>query len=758
MSGDVRRFEEQTESVSLPVQLTAASAGSGFSFGGPPASAPAPAPPVSRFDSLEESNAADAGEQEDGGKVTMHRVLESGDWPAVGEGARMPQPRRRVDKPLPPPEIKTEQDEECEKFVTKVGADTSALHALLALTPEQRTRLMERGLLGGNVKDPTAVLLSRIREIQRDQGQAPSGPPVCGDFQKYGSCKRGQMCRYRHVVGEDTRLPRSTRPPPPPTQAQAPQQPRPTKPKPNLKHIQCKYFSQGRCTKGDACPFAHEGEGACVPGAGEHANNDEAPRAVPSDNASAPRPPFPAPTDPRMGAPWDPQAQGAGLPPPPPWMGGQGQYRPPPPSYGAREWMPDGAPGPYPPPGSYPQYSPDSGAGWYGAGGWYPQPGPGQYPVEDEQPLTDDEEDQQREGLVADVRDQLAKLVASVPNPKRACLTVGFQLVLGECSERDTDMLLGLEPNAVGLTRFRSVLVKRTLRHAHLEEAVEAVSSLSGWEESLLRWLPPCPRAGPGYARHFEAELCNRVLECCKVMLASPFCRLQLPPGACADAARESGSDPMAAIIRKWAPWASAHSAKEIQGDTFAGLPKPKPVPDTQEPGIAGELGFTMGCGVEWTPAEHDMWPVTFRGRARALARTAFRRGPDGALAKKSVLFNVLSFLPPVYATDIPATDRCPGAHEFLDYAAAVLTNYSVKALSAQTAEEVEAAKQRLGEEMWGSVEAIFGFELAAKMTGMLLQLPPHELLLDLVNTRRFSDALHDAWAVISEADSQTSK
>eukprot|EP01062_Namystynia_karyoxenos_P042876 TRINITY_DN3140_c1_g1_i14.p1 TRINITY_DN3140_c1_g1~~TRINITY_DN3140_c1_g1_i14.p1 ORF type:complete len:871 (+),score=194.78 TRINITY_DN3140_c1_g1_i14:91-2613(+) len=707
-------------------------------------------------------------------KAKVRRVMDSGDWPMPSEApARGP---RREDALLPPPHPAAEHADECREFAARIGADEGSLAALLALGPDLRLRVLERGPLGGAVKDPSAVLLSRIRSVERESAAGTSsGPPVCGDYRKTGSCKRGEQCRYVHIDRSEVEPTRRTRPP------------GARKKRSDMKHVLCKFWVQGRCSKGADCPFGHEGSGGCAAdeeGSAAYDGDEEERWRHHATPGALARPASPPPPPPPQEPPPGPPAaeQGAFLPPPraqAPWGG---TYLPPPPPSGAA-----------PPAG--PLYQP---AGWpaphpvappvMGPGGWWPPapygqphhhhhhhhhhhqqpyypggpppalPHPGAAGAEDEEePVTDDEDDRERERRLGLVRQRLVNAVSTLPGEKRDCLTVAFQLVLGEFADEERELLLGMEPNAVGLTRWQSVLMKRTMRHAHESEAIDAVKALSRWEEAMLRWLPPCPRAG--YCRHFEAQLCSRIIECVRAMAASPFTRLRLPPCARTDCSREQVSDPVAQCFHFWEPWATELSARDAREDRFDGLTTAtQSTQQTPKAGGTRSVGldgsFALSCGVRWSPSDHGCWPLPFRRRCRALLYAA-RRGvsrPVGGLRSSPQLWGgILSFVTPVNATDLPMEDRCPGAHDFLDLAAACIANYSLQVLGPQR-QGAEDAKQRLGEQMWQYIVDIFGYDHASKMAGMLLQMDAPELLLDVVNTRRFSDALHDAWQVLSEA------
>eukprot|EP01065_Artemidia_motanka_P027501 TRINITY_DN3269_c0_g1_i1.p1 TRINITY_DN3269_c0_g1~~TRINITY_DN3269_c0_g1_i1.p1 ORF type:complete len:797 (+),score=272.40 TRINITY_DN3269_c0_g1_i1:89-2479(+) len=778
------RFDAQVEAVTLPSKVTAADDVAPFTFCG--------SAPRSRFESQEDAvllpasvrdtAAASPPRPERGNgvvleKARVHRVLESGDWPAPAEGAGRTVPRRRdpITSPTAAPvDIVTELDAQCRDFVARIGADDAALRALLQLSTEQRQRVLERGPLGGAVKDPSAVLLSRIRNVERESSIAPGGPPICGDYRKHGFCKRGELCRYQHIENDEP--PRRPR-----VAGRGVGRPSRTE---SMKHVLCKFWAQGRCSKGPACPFSHDGSGACAAddgGADDEASvvtdDADAPAAPPAGAGAPPAVRLPA-GPPQWAAPWPPPPP-AGPPPPPPPMDGQwgkggfgkGMPRP--------QWEPGvggGKGGPrYPP--AYPPYSEYSAAPpaapmpemmgvWGPDGGWYPtQPeipaGAMPHAEDDAAPLTDDEEERARDSKLARLRERLVGVVATLHPNKRPCVSVAFQVVLGDFPDDEREMLLGLEPNAVGLTRFRSVLIKRTLRHAHQAEEINAVQSLSQWEEHLLRWLPPTPRGGVAYTRHFEGHFCNRVLECCRVMLASPFCRLRLPPGSATDAVRESITDPMAQALQVWGPWAAALAARDARDESFPGLDAPPrpPVEAAAAAPVTDDGSFTLTSGVTWTADKHHVWPITFRIRARALLRAAAqtrgRRGPGLLLSDRQcaprLVGSVLSYLPPVCAADVPGPDRMPGSHEFLDLVGACFANYSLCVLP-PAAQDPAAAKQRLGEQMWQHVQDTFGPSHAPKVTGMLLQIEPADLLFDLVNARKFSDALHEAWQVMSEA------
>eukprot|EP01065_Artemidia_motanka_P029974 TRINITY_DN36018_c0_g1_i1.p1 TRINITY_DN36018_c0_g1~~TRINITY_DN36018_c0_g1_i1.p1 ORF type:complete len:650 (+),score=107.58 TRINITY_DN36018_c0_g1_i1:50-1999(+) len=304
-------------------------------------------------------------------------------------------------------------------------------------------------------------------------------------------------------------------------------------------------------------------------------------------------------------------------------------------------------------------------------------------------------------------------------------LTRVFQMVLGGMDDQPRETLLGLTGDTVGLTRFRSVLLKRTLKWAFDAGNLDAIECLVRWERKLLAdgWLTTPPANGE-FSRYFEANLCQHHLECLKLMAASPYARGRGPlvPGG------DEGlnvSDPAASVLRLW-----------------ASAPPPAVVRVCE----AGDWQESHSWR-QWSAEDHRMWPAPFRGRARCLAKVLSRHPP----MLRSALPGVLSFLPPVCATDVPREDREPGEHPFLDMVGAVLANQTLDIIGAD--QDSSDTGQRLGEAIWPLVVASCGEDAAPKMTGMLLQMPPEALLLDAVNVMHFNETLAEAWDVLTSPD-----
>ena len=89
------------------------------------------------------------------------------------------------------------------------------------------------------------------------EDEAPQGP-VC-EFFKRGRCRFGDQCRFYHPIKNTLRLPLE-----PPSMPMVPERfttsissinPSFTTAKGTF--IPCKFYAQGRCIKGDACPSSH---------------------------------------------------------------------------------------------------------------------------------------------------------------------------------------------------------------------------------------------------------------------------------------------------------------------------------------------------------------------------------------------------------------------------------------------------------------------------------------------------------------------
>eukprot|EP00662_Eupelagonemidae_sp_cell21_P018387 gene18387-19186_t len=225
----------------------------------------------------------------------------------------------------------------------------------------------------------------------------------------------------------------------------------------------------------------------------------------------------------------------------------------------------------------------------------------------------------------------VGRLRARLHRPERALLTRTFQMVLGSLDDAQQELLLGIGGGAVGLTRFRSVLLKRTLRRAFESSDLAAIEHLARWERRLVSqgWLPPPPpdEGGEAYCRFFEQHLCGRFVECLRAMAAAPNARcragiaggddgLALPDPMCVVAL----PDPATAALLRWA--APTRAAARLSD---AAPPAPPPaaaaiLPDGVR-GLLGERDFDDFCARSGAPA------AALRHHLRSASCAALLRG-----------------------------------------------------------------------------------------------------------------------------------
>ena len=124
------------------------------------------------------------------------------------------------------------------------------------------------------------------------------------------------------------------------------------------------------------------------------------------------------------------------------------------------------------------------------------------------------------------LREKVNSLRDELAEDQKHLLTRTLQMVLGRLSEGERDTLLGLPQAVLGLTRFRSVLIKRTIKYAFDACDLEAIESLSRWEDELELHMPE-PPYDETFSKFFEKNLCQHYVEIVRCMLASPLCRLR---------------------------------------------------------------------------------------------------------------------------------------------------------------------------------------------------------------------------------------
>ena len=540
--------------------------------------------------------------------------------------------------------------------------------------------------------------------------------------------------------------------------------------------VACKFYSQGTCMKGDQCPFSHNTPGGSV-----------SPHAPGAHNA------------------WD--SSSMHMPPSGhSQMHDHSMYPPSAYSQSGYQSMPTTT--------SYtsdiPPHPSDNfaGAGWSQKATLYrhladrtllqQQMGYGKYPgyknyeqaegdiPEGAEPesseIEEEEDDDEGSGKVTTIRDRLNQLYSA--SNHEGLLFPSLVSIVEDWEIADSDLILGLGTNAIGLTRFKSVLMKRSIRHCSDAGHTAAFESLIEWEKALLPWLPQVPGKGDremSFSKYFENNLCTRMLQVLCCMAASPFTRFRLPEGAGVESAQ---SDPAAQVVGYWRPFSSRHIEKSIERN----FPQHSKT-------LLKEAGLYCGAVTIWTPSTHHMWPVPFRGRVSAFVRAStlnrLYKVDMICLCMYFVILvlksktkqnkptqpgGIMDYLPPVCAEDVPTEDATVGKHDFLDIVCAVLAHYSLNALGSigeealaqvgdysisplsnflclEKKKKKKQAKERLGEAVWPLVLGVFGETIAPKITGMFLQMDMEDLLLDLVNAHRFSESLEEAMKVLESSN-----
>ena len=322
-----------------------------------------------------------------------------------------------------------------------------------------------------------------------------------------------------------------------------------------LKNVPCRFNLSGSCTKGENCQFGHFDPEAVVPAEYPPMYYGSAPPPQQSSGYYRPAP---------AGPPPPPGSFQSAIPPHPDWQ--------PSPAPSATHWSaqrPPGAPGVAPPAA---------------------RPAPTAVPVEEEE---------ETDSTVTTLR---AKLEALRGN----CVFPALKVVLEEWEEEEKKVVVGLKKNDIGLTRFQSLLIKRSLCHLHEGKNAAAMESIAEWERKLAPWLPV---VGVPFARCFEEELCGRAIEVLRCMASSRFARFRLPEGVLETAK----TDPTATMLGFW----EQHAARLVQQDLSLEFPDADIAPHTP-PQPSYTAYFTHDSGLPWTPATHRAWPAPFRGRMRA--------------------------------------------------------------------------------------------------------------------------------------------
>eukprot|EP01061_Rhynchopus_euleeides_P015079 TRINITY_DN25893_c1_g2_i1.p1 TRINITY_DN25893_c1_g2~~TRINITY_DN25893_c1_g2_i1.p1 ORF type:complete len:696 (+),score=238.60 TRINITY_DN25893_c1_g2_i1:276-2363(+) len=301
-------------------------------------------------------------------------------------------------------------------------------------------------------------------------------------------------------------------------------------------------------------------------------------------------------------------------------------------------------------------------------------------------------------------------------------LTRSLQMVLGRLSEHERDTLLGLPQAVLGLTRFRSVLIKRTIKYAFDACDLEAIESLSRWEAELADFLPEPPE-DDSFSKFFEKNLCQNYVEIVRCMLASPLCHLR--SDWLLQAVRISTSpDPLHDVIKRWL------------GDE-ADTPYSR----------AGHSAFPCCLRIR---GRAFLWAMKHKSHERKRHHDVYAgclNGVNGDAGEVTLYDRVMQFIPPMSVDDVPMVERDPGTHVFLDTLAAVLVNYNLDIIST----DAEEAREKLGETIWPHVVEQVGEDCAPQITGMLLTMEPDRLLLEAVNLVRFKETILEAADVLEK-------
>eukprot|EP01060_Flectonema_neradi_P004088 TRINITY_DN12694_c0_g3_i1.p1 TRINITY_DN12694_c0_g3~~TRINITY_DN12694_c0_g3_i1.p1 ORF type:complete len:700 (+),score=128.52 TRINITY_DN12694_c0_g3_i1:83-2182(+) len=329
------------------------------------------------------------------------------------------------------------------------------------------------------------------------------------------------------------------------------------------------------------------------------------------------------------------------------------------------------------------------------------------------------------------LRQKVSDLRMTLSPSHQNILTRTLQMCLGTFSPEHRDTLLGLPQDVVGLTRFRSVLVKRTLKWAYDNNNLTAIESVAQWEESLRKWMRD-PDDGPDFSKYFEQHLCNVFMEVARCLLALPTSRVRTDWVQQAVTVSTS-PDPIHDMFTKWLWFSTASSDSSVSAETTTGFYK----------------AFCMN-GVSWSTSQHCRWPLPFRGRTKLLIYSLKRRKQrcyERVLSSRVLLPEILSFLPPVCPCDVPASELEVATHPYLDALCATLVSYN----SGIATEEDK--KDRLGELVYPLVVQSLGQDVAPMITGMLLELPPSDLLLEAMNPIRFVSTLREACHALENGD-----
>ncbi|KAJ9439809.1 hypothetical protein DIPPA_02371 [Diplonema papillatum] len=370
------------------------------------------------------------------------------------------------------------------------------------------------------------------------------------------------------------------------------------------------------------------------------------------------------------------------------------------------------------------------------------------------------------------LRERVASLRGSLQADKQHVLLRTLQMVLGTMDADSREMLLGLPQDVVGLTRFRSVLVKRTLKWAFESSNLDAIEAATQWETKLSRWLPRPARSVP-FSKFFEQHLCTHFIEVVKCQIANSAASFRTD-WITQLLSSSTSPDPLHDTIQKWLHYSEsfANQGAEPAGPLLS-TPSDAAPQAAAEPSAApkgADFGEFTVRGVTWSPSEHAQWPLPFRRRLRALLyvlkkkRTATRLDKAGACVighpafhlSRPLFTSILSFLPPVCQDDVPEPERQPGVHPFLDALFAVLVNYNLNIIGEADEEVIQT---RIGQAVWPLVVDERGEDLAPHITGMLLQVPGEKLLLEAVNPVRFRETVTEAYEVMvdSQGEADTS-
>ena len=234
------------------------------------------------------------------------------------------------------------------------------------------------------------------------------------------------------------------------------------------------------------------------------------------------------------------------------------------------------------------------------------------------------------------------------------------------------------------------------------------------------------PDEGSGFCKYFEQNLCNIFMETVRCLLALPTVRVRTDWVHQA-VSMSTSPDPIQDIFNKWL-WFSTVRPEISQEEISTGFYK----------------AFSMN-GVTWSTMQHAKWPLPFRARTKLLIHSFKKRKNkcyERILSSRVLLPQILSFLPPVCPCDVPESELEVGSHPYLDALCSTLISYNS---GIATEENITIRNDLLGELVYPLVVQSLGQDSAPMITGMLLELPTSDLLLEAMNPLRFASTLQEA-------------